>query len=234
MMRRPAVRAVVFDAGHTLLEMDYARLTAFLASRGHHLSEAVVTEAERRARTRLDAERAAQASRERTGEGRYVRYLAEYLGITDDAERSAIAEWRRGFNVPIGLCHQADGQAAKALQRARDAGLIVGVISNSNGSVQRALEIAGLAPHLAFVIDSKVVGITKPDPRIFALGREAAGTAPEETVYVGDSYFVDVVGARQAGFGAVLFDPGRTWGARDCAIATDLCEAVDHAMRADR
>ena len=59
----------------------------------------------------------AQATRERTGEGRYVRYLAEYLGITDDAERSAIAEWRRGFNVPIGLCHQADGEAAKALQQ---------------------------------------------------------------------------------------------------------------------
>jgi putative hydrolase of the HAD superfamily len=230
MTRRPAIRAVVFDAGHTLLEMDYARLTTFLASRGHQLTEAAVTEAERRARVRLDTERAAQGSRERTGEGRYVRYLAEYLRIMEDAERSAIAEWRRGFNVPIGLCHQADGQAAKALQRARDAGLIVGVISNSNGSVQRALEIAGLAPYLAFVIDSRVVGISKPDPRIFALGREAAGTAPEETVYVGDSYFVDVVGARQAGLGAVLFDPGRTWGARDCAIATDLCAAVDHAL----
>ena len=234
MTRRPAVRAVVFDAGHTLLEMDYTRLTAYLASRGHDLGAAAVTEAERRARMRLDTERAGQASRERTGEGRYVRYLAEYLAIADETERAAIAEWRRGFNVPIGLCHQADGQAAKALQRACDAGLIVGVISNSNGSVQRALEIAGLAPHLAFVIDSKVVGISKPDPRIFALGLQAAGTAPEETVYVGDSYFVDVVGAHQAGLGAVLFDPGRTWGARDCAIAADLCEAVDHAMRAGR
>jgi putative hydrolase of the HAD superfamily len=229
-MTRRAVRAVVFDAGHTLLEMDYARLTAYLASRGHQLTGAVVTEAERRARMRLDAERAAQAGRQRTGEGRYVRYLAEYLGIADEVERSAIAEWRRGFNPPIGLCHQADGQAAPALERARDAGLIVGVISNSNGLVQRALEIAGLARHLAFVIDSRVVGISKPDPRIFALGLQAAGTAPEETVYVGDSYFVDVVGARQAGLGAVLFDPGRTWGARDCAIATELCAAVDHAL----
>ena len=88
----------------------------------------------------------------------------EYLGIADDAERRAIAEWRGGFNVPIGLCHRADGEAPKALQRARDAGLIVGVISNSNGSVERALEIAGLAPLLDFVIDSSVVGISKPDP----------------------------------------------------------------------
>src|SRR5215470_15895680 len=226
-MSRSTVRAIVFDAGHTLLEMDYARLTAYLASCGHDLSEAAVTEAERRARMRLDTERAAQASRERTGEGRYVRYLTEYLGITDDAERRAIAEWRRGFNAPIGLCHQADGEAGKALQHAREAGLVVGVISNSNGSVKRALEIAGLAPLLDFVIDSSVVGISKPDPRIFALGLQASGTAPAETVYVGDSYFVDVVGARQAGLGAVLFDPGRAWGERDCPVADSLGAAVD-------
>ena len=230
-MAHPVVRAVVFDAGHTLLEMDYARLTAFLASRGHELGAADVIDAERRARIRLDAERAAQATRERTGEGRYVRYLAEYLGITDGAERIAIAEWRRGFNVPIGLCHQADGEAAQALRNARDAGLVVGVISNSNGSVQRALEIAGLAAHLQFVIDSSVVGITKPDPRIFELGVRAAGTAPEETVYVGDSYFVDVVGAQQSRLGAVLFDPGRVWGERDCAIATGLLAAGEYAVK---
>src|SRR4029453_1093954 len=230
MTRRPAIRAVVFDAGHTLLEMDYARLTVYLTSRGHHLGEATVTDAERRARMRLDVERSAQATRERTGEGRYVRYLAEYLGITDDAERSAIAEWRRGFNVPIGLCHQADSNAAKALQHARGMGLVVGVISNSNGSVQRALVEAGLAAHLQFVIDSSVVGITKPDPRIFELGARAARATPEEIVYIGDSYFVDVVGARRAGLGAVLFDPGRVWGARDCAIATGLWAAVGQAL----
>jgi putative hydrolase of the HAD superfamily len=96
--------------------------------------------------------------------------------------------------------------------------------------VQRALEIAGLAPDLDFVIDSSVVGISKPDARIFALGLLAAGAAPAETVYIGDSYFVDVVGARQAGLGAVLFDPGRMWGERDCAVATGLCAAIEHAL----
>src|SRR5262249_15492237 len=130
------VRALIFDAGYTLLEMDYAQVTGFLRSRGHVVDQDAVVEAERRARKRLDAEHAARATRERTGEGRYVRYLLEHLGIIDDAERSAVAEWRRGFNVPIGLCHQADGQATKALQAARDARVVVGVISNSNGSVR--------------------------------------------------------------------------------------------------
>jgi HAD superfamily hydrolase (TIGR01509 family) len=154
----------------------------------------------------------------------------ENLGIKDDAERQALADWRRAFNVPIGLCHQADPQALAGVRRARARGLVVGVISNSNGSVRRALEIAGLADDLAFVIDSTVVGVAKPDPRIFALGLEAAGTAPGETLYVGDSYFVDVVGARQVGWQAVLFDPGRVWDERDCPVVTGLAAAVEHAL----
>src|SRR4029450_1333329 len=88
----------------------------------------------------------------------------------------------------------------------------------------------GRAAHLEFVIDSSMGGITKPDPRIFELGARAARAAPEEIVYIGDSYFVDVVGARRAGLGAVLFDPGRVWGARDCAVATGLCAAVEQAV----
>jgi len=223
------VRALLFDAGHTLLEFDYPLFTDQLTGRGHRVDAAAVRAAERGARMRLDAERAEAASPGRTGEGRYVRYLLDALGIAEEAERRAIAEWRRGFNAPIGLCHQADPEAADALARARARGWTVGVISNSNGSVTRALEIAGLSKHLDFVVDSSVVGISKPDARIFGLGLEAAGAAPAEAVYVGDSYFVDVVGARRAGLGAVLFDPGGVWGPRDCTVVTGLCAAVERA-----
>lgn len=226
-MHSVRIRAIVFDAGHTLLEMDYPQVTEFFRARGHEVDEAAVVDAERRARMRLDAEQATQPTRGRTGQGRYVRFLLDALGIDGDDERRAFAEWRRGFNVPIGLCHRADPEAAHALRRAREAGLAVGVISNSNGSVQRALEEAELARHLDFVLDSTVVGVAKPDPRIFALGLEAANVRAEESVYVGDSYFVDVIGARRAGWKAVLFDPGGVWGGPDCPVATGLYAAVE-------
>jgi len=226
------VRAVLFDAGHTLLEMDYAAVTEVLAARGHAVSPAMVTAAERRARIRLDHEQAAQPTRARTGGGRYVRYLLEALGITDVGEQRAVAEWRRSFNLPVGLCHRADAEAADSLSRVRAAGLVTGVISNSNGSVRFALEHAGLAGHLDFIIDSTVVGMAKPDPRVFHLGLREAGVAAAEAVYVGDSYFVDVLGARESGMGAVLFDPGRLWGPRDCGVADGLGAAVDLALAA--
>jgi putative hydrolase of the HAD superfamily len=224
------VRAVLFDAGHTLLAMDYDAVTAHLRSRGHRVERDAVVAAERRARARLDREQAAQPTRACTGGGRYVRYLLAHLGIEDEAEQRAIAGWRREFNLPVGLCHQADAEAADALRTVRAAGLVAGVISNSNGSVRSALERAGLAEHLAFVIDSTVVGVAKPDPRVFHLGLEAAGVVPGEAVYVGDSYFVDVVGARQVGMDAVLFDPGRVWAERDCRVAAGLRAAVDLAL----
>ena len=220
------VRAVLFDAGHTLLEADYACLTSQIRARGHAVSEAEVIEAERRARARLDAEQAAQPTRERKGLGRYLRYLMEGLGIADDSEIAAIAAWRRTFNLPVGLCHRADPEAVDALTRLRAAGIVTGVISNSNGSVRGALEAAGLGALLDFVIDSTVVGVAKPDARVFHLGLAAAGVPAADAVYVGDSYFVDVRGARAVGMGAVLFDPGAVCDAKDCVSARGLCEAA--------
>lgn len=232
-MSRPLpVRAVLFDAGHTLLEFDSLRFTAVLRERGHAVSQAAVTDAERRARARLDAEQAAQPTRERKGAGRYLHYLLENLGITDEAERAAVAAWRRGFNLPIGMCHQPDPQAAEALRRLRGAGLVTGVISNSNGSVRLALERAGLIPLLDFVIDSSVVGLAKPDRRVFELGLSEAKVLSSEAVYVGDSYHVDVLGSRAVGMHPVLFDPGGVCGARDCVIAPSLLAAADVALLA--
>ena len=229
MSRRP-VRAVLFDAGHTLLEADYACLTGFIRSRGHDVSEGQVATAERRARRRLDEEQAAQPTRARTGAGRYMRYVMEGLGITDDAHVKAVTAWRRTFNLPVGLCHIADVEAADALRRLRDAGLVTGVISNSNGSVQRALAAVGLARHLDFVIDSTVVGVAKPEPGVFKLALEAAGVEAAEAVYIGDSYYVDVRGARGVGMVPVLFDPGGVWGRRDCPTVTGLRTAAALAV----
>lgn len=229
MSRRP-IRAVLFDAGHTLLEADYACLTGFIRSRGYDVSEGQVATAERRARRKLDEEQAAQPTRARTGTGRYMRYVMEGLGITDDAHIKAVTAWRRTFNLPIGLCHIADVEAGDALRRLREAGLITGVISNSNGSVQRALAAVGLARHLNFIIDSTIVGVAKPEPGVFKLALEAAGVEAAEAVYIGDSYHVDVRGARAVGMVSVLFDPGGVWGRRDCPTVTGLRTAAALAV----
>jgi putative hydrolase of the HAD superfamily len=228
--RRP-VRAVIFDAGNTLLRMNYRVIAEHLASRGRAASPEQVEDAELRARVRLDPHLAPGASTESTlTHGRYLRYLLENLAITDEAEIEAIARWRRGYNLPVGLWNRADPEAAAAIRRVRQAGLAAGVISNSNGSVRAILEETGLAAQLDFIIDSSLVGMEKPDPRIFRLGLRAAGVAGAEAVYVGDLYSVDVLGARAAGLDGILLDPRGFWAPRDCRLARGLADAVRLAL----
>jgi putative hydrolase of the HAD superfamily len=228
---RPPVRAVIFDAGNTLLRMNYRVIAEHLGTRGRAASLEQVEEAELRARVRLDPHLAPGASTESTvTHGRYLRYLLEHLAITDETEIQAIARWRRGYNLPVGLWNRADPEAPAALRRVREAGLVTGVVSNSNGSVRSILEETGLAGSLDFIIDSAVVGVEKPDPRIFHLALREAGVAAAEAVYVGDLYSVDVLGSRAAGLDGILLDPRGFWAPRDCRLARGLAEAVALAL----
>lgn len=228
------MRAVIFDAGNTLLRMNYAIIAEHLQARGRAVTLDQVEEAELRARVRLDPHLAPGASTEsRDTHGWYLRYMLEHLAITEEAEVEAIGRWRRGYNLPVGLWNRADPEALAAVRRVREAGLVAGVISNSNGSVRSILEQTGLAAHLHFIIDSSVVGVEKPDPRIFRLGLREAGVAPDEAVYVGDLYSVDVLGARAAGLEGILLDPRGFWAPRDCPLARGLDEAVRLALGQD-
>jgi HAD superfamily hydrolase (TIGR01509 family) len=220
-------RAVLFDAGNTLLRMNYAAIAVHLDSRGRAVAVDAIEEAELRARVRLDADLARGVSTEgRAAQDRYLVYLLEGLGISDRDEIEAAAAFRRSYNAPAGLFCVADPHALPAIRRVKAAGLVAGVVSNSNGWVRTLLDGAGLGAELDFVIDSAVVGVEKPDPKIFRLGVERAGVDAREAVYIGDLYSVDVLGSRAAGLGAILLDPRGFWGPRDCDTARDLVEAT--------
>lgn len=233
MASRPArsVRAVFFDAGNTLLRMNYAVIAFELLGHGVRVSAIDVQRAERRARVRLDAELGTRPIRHASTESvstsdLYSRLILAELGVGDPRLIEAVAAWRRAYNPPVGLWNMADPDAETALRLVRGAGLGAAVISNSNGSVRGILDSLGLGRHLDFVVDSSEVGVEKPDARIFRLALERAGLGPEEAFYVGDLYSVDVLGARGAGLAAVLLDPGAHWGPRDCPTAPDVQAAV--------
>jgi HAD superfamily hydrolase (TIGR01509 family) len=227
----PALRAVFFDAGNTLLRMNYAAIAAELGRHGFSVASDAVQRAEWRARVRLDDEvlrhsGPGDSTENRSTAERYLGYLLDGLGVTDLATVEKIAAWRRTYNPPAGIWNTVDPDAAPALAAVRRAGLRAAVISNSNGSARSLLESLGLAGHLDFVVDSAEVGVEKPDPRIFELALAQGRVAPGEAVYIGDLYSIDVRGARAAGLRAVLLDPGGHWGSRDCPMVPDLPGAV--------
>lgn len=73
------------------------------------------------------------------------------------------------------------------------------LVSNFYGNIHAVLRSYGIDGYFCEVIESAVVGIRKPDPRIFALGVEALGFKSEDILVVGDSYSKDIVPAHSIG-----------------------------------
>lgn len=100
-------------------------------------------------------------------------------------------------------------RSRKVLERLkRDFPLVL--VSNFYGNIHTVLEEFGLAGMFSNVIESAVVGVRKPDPRIFILGVNALGVEPDEVVVVGDSFTKDIVPAKKAGCHAVWLK-GEGW-----------------------
>ena len=73
------------------------------------------------------------------------------------------------------------------------------VISNNFGNTRGWCDEYGLTPLLEAIIDSTVLGIAKPDARIFEAALSELNVAPPHAIYVGDSYSADMVGGKNAG-----------------------------------
>jgi HAD superfamily hydrolase (TIGR01509 family) len=126
-------------------------------------------------------------------------------------------------------CRTAPG-TAETLDRLRGAGLRLAVVSNSDGRVEEALTAAGIRDRFDVVLDSALVGVEKPDPAIFRAALTALGVAPEEALYVGDLYDVDVVGARAAGMEAVLLVADGAAAGPECRRIESLVALADDLL----
>ena len=84
------------------------------------------------------------------------------------------------------------------------------LVSNFYGNIATVLREFSLDGIFQQIVESAVVGIRKPDPRIFTLGVEALDFAPSEVVVVGDSIDKDIIPAHQAGCHTVWFK-GEGW-----------------------
>jgi putative hydrolase of the HAD superfamily len=218
------LRAVFLDAGNTLVGLDYDAIARRIRAEGHPVDVDRVRAAEARARVRLDPHVRDRASTE-SGDTFvwYVRYVLDGLGIGWSEAGERIARDLRA--TP--LWRVCLPEAPPALAALRRLGLRVAVVSNSDGTVAALLDRLGLAGSVDAVVDSAVVGVEKPDPRIFRHAAAALGVPPAEAVHVGDLYSVDVVGARAAGAEAILLDPVGAWAVDDCLKAPDVLAAAE-------
>ncbi len=200
--------AILFDVGGVFLVPDPTVLGPLLAYHGGDPS----------VETHLRAHYAAMAAKSAAGSGEkdWTEYDVAYVrsvGVAD--EEVALAALVLGLTRNSYTWRYTIDENVAALRELVEHGVPVGVVSNASGQIALLLDRGGVCqvgegPHTAVrvIIDSHVVGVAKPDPRIFDFALEHfPGIDRSRVAYVGDSVTMDVGGARAAGLHPILVDP---------------------------
>jgi putative hydrolase of the HAD superfamily len=213
----PKVRFIFFDVGNTLLFPNRAKMLEPIPREKHPTLEDWQA-LERR--TKQEFDQGLMSGKVDHGFWwTFHTHLLEELKAEDDQVRDLLvantqksANWDQILPGTREVLGRIKGQYP------------IAVISNSDGKIDAVLTRCGISDCFACITDSGNVGHEKPHRAIFdaALGEMKA--APSESLYVGDVYSVDYVGARNAGMQAVLFDVAGAYRDREFPRVESLAE----------
>jgi putative hydrolase of the HAD superfamily len=213
------LRAIFFDAGNTLVFPDREKMLAPLRSRGIEVTEENIFAAERASRRYRDAN--ADADPNRTDQQFWHIYYGQLLShfpSAKDLEPELVEAARNSANWCVVMPGTRD--MLMALKKT----YCLGIISNSDGHIAELFARLGLADCFESITDSAVAGCQKPSPEIFRAALHSLGVAASESVYIGDVYSIDFLGARAAGMRAILMDPYGTYAGNGLPRITRLDE----------
>ena len=200
----PERRVIFFDIGNTLLFPNRAKMLAPITSDRHPTPEQWQA-LERRTKTEFDR----GMQRGLVDHGFWWIFhnhlLHDMNESSDDGTREQLVrELVRNTQNSANWDQILPGTRA-ALDRIREQ-FRIAVISNADGKIQTILSRCGIGECFESITDSGLVGFEKPRPEIFQAALKAMNAQAAESLYVGDVYSVDYVGATNAGMQAVLFD----------------------------
>jgi FMN phosphatase YigB (HAD superfamily) len=243
------IEAITLDFGNTLVPVSAAGLRAVVSETARSMAAGLgpfdVDEV-----LRIWGEERERQFREEVPQFREVdlaqrvtRILARLRGMTppapgarwdDDAAGAcsepgevawAVGVYSSGFVATLPPAPEASALLSRLASHYR-----LAILSNwpLAATIDRYVEAAGWAPHLAAVVVSQRVGTIKPHPAIFAAAREALGSpSPGAILHVGDDWAADVVGAKRAGWRAAYLasrpaDSPLPASGRDDSVVADM------------
>jgi HAD superfamily hydrolase (TIGR01549 family) len=129
---------------------------------------------------------------------RILKDLMGELGYPDLPKNILDETMRRMYAVSQAHWH-AEEDAADTLRELKERDYRIGIVSNAANEqdVDTLVDNAEIRPYLDFVLTSAACGMRKPSPVIFRKALDLLGTAPDETVLVGDLLRPDIFGAQQ-------------------------------------
>lgn len=209
------IRAVTFDAGHTLIEPreSVGEVYATVAAQ-HGAADLPAGELERRFHAALHARGSAVSRRED-----WARIVDDTFAglLTIPPSNTFFPELFERFGRAPAWRIYAD--VLPTLEMLAQRGARLGLISNWDDRLRPLLAELRLTKWFEVIVISCEVGCAKPAPGIFAAAAQAFGLPTAEILHVGDNWLADVAGARAAGFQAVQI-------ARDLAPGPDRIDRL--------
>ena len=200
------LKALMFDFGGTLAFLDYELLAREFSREGRKLDALALEHAEYAGRAAID--RYLMNDANQVVNGAYEQFFRGWMhavGIPEDELLECSAKFL-AIHREATLWRVVRPGTFEALEVFKSAGYKLAVVSNAEGQVEADAQRFGLAPYFDVIVDSHIVGVAKPDPRIFQIALERLGVGCDEVIFAGDIYSIDVEGARAAGIEARLID----------------------------
>jgi putative hydrolase of the HAD superfamily len=199
----------LFDAGHTLLRLNPSREELLLGILKDHGMETTLGKVKVAFMmndhmmnvggfTILSKEEKLQYWRE------YTENLLNSTGLPMDSLDDLTESISGAFCSPKSWAPYYD--VKPTLEKLRDSGCIMAIVSNAEVCLYRTLEMNDLSQYFETVVISEEVGVEKPDPSIFREALSRLDILPEKCVHTGDMVDADVRGARESGITPVWLD----------------------------
>jgi HAD superfamily hydrolase (TIGR01509 family) len=113
------------------------------------------------------------------------------------------------------------------LETLQKAGFCMGVLSNRTHPYREHMGNWGLERFFELALAAGEVNTYKPEPEIFLYAVEKMGKKPGETLYVGDNYYADVIGAQRAGLPVILLDPVGVFPEAECTVIGGINDLIE-------
>ncbi|SRR6266567_6173698 len=195
------LKALFFDVGNTLLFPRREAMLLPLHQLGVFPSGELLQEIERQTKHEFDALQENDSPVDHGFWQIYYSHLLDQLGAPDETICKDLVTRTR---VSANWCDIRPGTREALLRMAKRYRLAV--ISNADGKIAEVLGRCGIADCFESITDSGIVGKEKPHPAIFEAALKSLKVDPQESLYTGDVYSVDYLGATRFGMQGMLFD----------------------------
>jgi putative hydrolase of the HAD superfamily len=129
-----------------------------------------------------------------------VRAMLDDCGVTPDDQDVLIARVR---DIGAHRRMRSYDDVAPVLAELRTRGLTLAICSNWDWDLLEAVDAAGLNGAFDVYASSAWIGARKPHPRVYEHMLDVLAVAPEEALFVGDTWSCDVEGPRAVGMRTV-------------------------------